>query len=556
MSDLESEPPQFSVIVPVRGRRDLLARCLSSLAMQEAPPPFEVVVVDDGSDPWLDIGPREDLRIRVVKQVHLGVASARNRGVATSFPRSDIVFIDSDCEAHRGMLRELACKMECHPEDSAFQLHLRSRSTTTVESLEGLRIAAIQEATSTRDGRVLYLNTSGCALRRTFLDTHRLAFDPGAIRGEDTLLLAELLRRGQAPRFVSDARVEHRPALPVTRYVLKHFLVGYRTNEARRALTETGNVLLSIERRRSMLRSIAARAKGMPRAKRIVSLLMAAYGLEQLGRLAERAFGMVRRRQEVLDVHVDPVRRTELIARILDAAEKRVSLRVTYLTAWTLVQARVDRAFACLLRTFDIVYADGMGVVWTLLLTRLRRCKKVTAGDFFFALCQEAAQRRLRLALVGARESTNAAAVRKLTEKIPHLDVVYRHQGYVSLPGDEQVLDDLAGASPDLVVLGMGQPLQERWAVAVQARMRATVYCVGGLFEQIAGEAATPPRWIRRVGLEWMHRLAARPSRYWRRYLIGLPALVLIGLVDVGSRVGRITKAKGQPSSTGTHQQG
>ncbi len=243
-------------------------------------------------------------------------------------------------------------------------------------------------------------------------------------------------------------------------------------------------------------------------------------------------FDLRRDRQRLLSVFVDPVHEPELVARILAAAEKRRRCKITYLTAWTLVQAYRDEEFSRLLSTFDLIYADGMGVVLTLFFTRLRRCKKTTAEDFFLPLAREAAQRGLSLALVGATERSIRAAICRIRQEIPTLHIAYCHAGFISKDQREAVLQGLVDSNADLVVLGMGQPLQERWAELLQGRVRAPVYCVGGLFDLLSGEVPAPPAWMRRFGLEWLHRLGTRPRRCWRRYVMGLPALAAIALAD------------------------
>jgi hypothetical protein len=59
------------------------------------------------------------------------------------------------------------------------------------------------------NGCIRYLNTSGFAMRRARAGTVAELFDPVALRGEDTLLLANLMQAGELPFFVDNAVVEH-----------------------------------------------------------------------------------------------------------------------------------------------------------------------------------------------------------------------------------------------------------------------------------------------------------------------------------------------------------
>jgi N-acetylglucosaminyldiphosphoundecaprenol N-acetyl-beta-D-mannosaminyltransferase len=68
----------------------------------------------------------------------------------------------------------------------------------------------------------------------------------------------------------------------------------------------------------------------------------------------------------------------------------------------------------------------------------------------------------------------------------------------------------------------MGVPNQEKWAAENMQTLGVPLcWCVGALFEYIAGVRKPAPRWVRRAGFEWLFRLLQEPRRLWRRYLIG-----------------------------------
>jgi hypothetical protein len=89
---------RVSVIIPTYKRSDLLQRVLSSIARQSlAPQDYEVLVVDDGSDPPLALAeePTLPFRLVVLQQHHQGASVARNLGAGHS--RGDVlVFLDDD----------------------------------------------------------------------------------------------------------------------------------------------------------------------------------------------------------------------------------------------------------------------------------------------------------------------------------------------------------------------------------------------------------------------------------------------------------------------------
>ena len=75
----------------------------------------------------------------------------------------------------------------------------------------------------------------------------------------------------------------------------------------------------------------------------------------------------------------------------------------------------------------------------------------------------------------------------------------------------------------------MGSPAQERFLAEHRDALGVPFSLgVGGSFDHVAGLSRRAPRWMRRAGLEWFHRLASEPRRLWRRYLVGNARFALL----------------------------
>jgi N-acetylglucosaminyldiphosphoundecaprenol N-acetyl-beta-D-mannosaminyltransferase len=102
------------------------------------------------------------------------------------------------------------------------------------------------------------------------------------------------------------------------------------------------------------------------------------------------------------------------------------------------------------------------------------------------------------------------------------------HHGYFDRtpgsPANEAVIAAINAAHPDLLLLGMGMPVQEAWLDQNWSRLTVPVaITAGALVDHAAGLVSRPPLWVADLGLEWLVRLVIEPRRLWRRYLIGLP---------------------------------
>lgn len=187
-------------------------------------------------------------------------------------------------------------------------------------------------------------------------------------------------------------------------------------------------------------------------------------------------------------------------------------------------------------RTFyensDVVLIDGAPVLW--LWGRGRKLAgpvmdyRLGSTDWIPALGQVSGLRSI--AVVGAGPVANARAVAKLQAIAPAASVS-------GIPGEgwdeeleEEVTAWLAEQRPQLVLIGLGMPLQEKVLRRRLDSLPPAVYCaVGGAIEQIAGIQKLAPRWLGRLGLEWAWRLLLHPRRVAYR-VFGEP-WVLLGLL-------------------------
>lgn len=225
--------PLFSIVVAVYNDWALLDGCLRSL-LQQKDIPFEVIIVDDGSkEPapgyvqrWSDCYP-----LTILRQDHAGISVARNRGIQRS-RGSVLLFVDADSRVQVNCLTALASAIEGFPEHSYFQLRLIGDPSGAIGRAEELRLMTLQDHLLQPGGCIRYLNTAGFAVRREKLGKDKNLFDPAVLRGEDTLLLADLIQRGDLPLFVSQATVQHTVPLSFVECLRKDIRSAYLEGRA------------------------------------------------------------------------------------------------------------------------------------------------------------------------------------------------------------------------------------------------------------------------------------------------------------------------------------
>ena len=251
------------------------------------------------------------------------------------------------------------------------------------------------------------------------------------------------------------------------------------------------------------------------------------------------------KRFRILGWPVDVFDRTSLLefmAYRISSGQKTVLANLNLHALYCLEQSGAMRRL--LERSSTFVHIDGMPVMWLLKLRgkAVNRDNRLTSVDWGPPLLEMAAKRNWKVAYVGSSPETCAAGVKHFQCKIPNLKLM-AWDGYFDLTDAtfgsklHRLKQEVNAFGPDLLFVGMGMPRQEHFLELHGPEFQFKVaICAGAFLEYFAGEQSRPPRWLGRVGFEWLYRLVLNPRRYGRRYLIEPLALLLL---IVGNRVGR-----------------
>ena len=235
---------------------------------------------------------------------------------------------------------------------------------------------------------------------------------------------------------------------------------------------------------------------------------------------------------EVLGVGVDALTVEELQAEIVRLARGERGGLVLNVNAHCLNLCYEDAALRDFFNGADVVFCDGAGVMLAARILGERIPERITYADWAWHLAAFAAAEGLSLFFLGARPGVAQAAAERLKERYPDLEVAGVRHGYFDRsPGsadNEAVVSEINAAAPDILLVGLGMPLQERWLMENRSRLDAGVVLTGGaVFDYVSGRLRRGPRLLTGNGFEWLARLFAEPRRLWRRYLIGNPLFLL-----------------------------
>lgn len=174
---------------------------------------------------------------------------------------------------------------------------------------------------------------------------------------------------------------------------------------------------------------------------------------------------------------------------------------------------------------------DGMPTVWAGRYAGATQIDRVYGPEMMLAICKRSSSQGWRSFFYGGAPGTAELLEEKMLKRFPGM----QSAGTYTPPfrpltpkEDEEVTATIGASGADLVWVGLSTPKQERWMSEHVTRLKSPciLFGVGAAFDVNAGLRSDAPRWVKRLGLQWLHRLIQEPRRLWRRYLVNNPAFI------------------------------
>lgn len=180
-----------------------------------------------------------------------------------------------------------------------------------------------------------------------------------------------------------------------------------------------------------------------------------------------------------------------------------------------LVRAQKDEEFKRILNQADLSLSDGVGPVLASHIAGQEALKgRVTGIDLIWALFAGLGVKH-GVFLFGAKEGAAQEAAKNILQKAPQAKIAGTINGYV---GDEEAISAINRSGAEILLVALGMPKQEKWIYDNLKKMPNVKVAigVGGAFDFISGRIRRAPRFMQKIGLEWLWRLFAQPS-HWRK---------------------------------------
>ena len=198
---------------------------------------------------------------------------------------------------------------------------------------------------------------------------------------------------------------------------------------------------------------------------------------------------------------------------------------VFFVNANTLNLACDDDRYRDVLNRATHVFGDGTGVRWAARLRGVRLKANLNGTDLVPALLSGSDGAGYRYFLLGGQPEIIERAAATAQALFPNWQLAGYHHGYFD--DAAAVVRQINAARPDVLLVGMGNPRQERWIHDHLDQLDVRLCLgVGGLFHYWSGDLRRARSWVRRQGFEWLELLLQQPHK-WRRYLLGNPLFLV-----------------------------
>ncbi len=226
---------------------------------------------------------------------------------------------------------------------------------------------------------------------------------------------------------------------------------------------------------------------------------------------------------DVLGVHVDPMNLRAVLETVEEFIREAGRRTVMYANVHCVSTAWRDEEYRKILNKSDLVYCDGYGIVLGAKILGEYMPERMTGADWIYDLSRLCSERGYSLFLLGGRPGVAEKAGERLRSLYEGIRIKGTHHGYLA---DEEMANGVIRivneARPDILLVGMGSPVQERFVDRYREQINAPVcWVVGALFDFVSGVVPRAPKWMLDNGLEWLFRFLYEPRRMWKRYFIG-----------------------------------
>jgi len=269
----------------------------------------------------------------------------------------------------------------------------------------------------------------------------------------------------------------------------------------------------------------------------------------------------------ILGVRFNNVTLKEALSKAISFAKSETQHYITTPNPEFLLEAQKNSEFKKILNDSDMNIPDGMGVLWAakyLDITRNSHSKimkilkwlfsliivpfypkyirtvlkeRVTGADLMEQICKNTPTNNFKIFLLGAKEGIAVKTKEILESKYNGIKITGVFSGTPNIESEHMITEKVKKSEAQVLFVAYGAPSQELWIHRNLYKMPNVKLAIGigGTFDFITGTRKRSPKFMQKIGLEWLYRLLQEPSRIKRIYNATIKFAVLIATTSLKS---------------------
>lgn len=223
------------------------------------------------------------------------------------------------------------------------------------------------------------------------------------------------------------------------------------------------------------------------------------------------------------------------LREVLNTLEKRLDEDILYTIATPNTEiamlAKDNPQLALMINKFDLVVADGIGLIYASKIRKLPLQERVTGFDISMGLLELGNSRNIKLYLLGSKPGVTDIAKSNIEKDYKHIQVVGHRNGYFEIDEESEIINEINSLEPDIIFVGLGFPKQEDFIQRNKDDLKGKIIIGnGGVIDILAGLNKRAPDIFIKLNLEWFYRLLQEPKRLKRQ--MAIPKFIVKVLTD------------------------
>ena len=229
----------------------------------------------------------------------------------------------------------------------------------------------------------------------------------------------------------------------------------------------------------------------------------------------------------LLKVRVNDVDMREALAMCDEYILSRKPHHIITLDASMCVMAEHDAKLRKVIEDSDLITPDSVGVLWACKRMGKSLRERVSGVELVEMLCSLSPEKHYRLFFFGSAPGVAEQAAEKMRLKYPGCEIVGTRNGFFTEKDNNDIIMQIQNAKPDILCVALGIPKQEMW-ISKHIQTLGVPICigVGGTFDVLSGNVQRAPMWMRKLSIEWLHRLISNPRKIGK--VMTLPKFVML----------------------------